>query len=116
VVFDPVGGDAYEAATKVIAFGGRILVVGFAGGQVPTPALNHALLKNYAIVGLHWGRYLQEDPALVRRCHEDLCRLVDVGAIKPLVSEQISFEAAAAGLTRLAAGATVGRVVVHPPA
>jgi len=59
VVFDPVGGDAYEAATKVIAFGGRILVVGFAGGQVPTPALNHALLKNYAIVGLHWGRYLQ---------------------------------------------------------
>jgi len=53
VVFDPVGGDAYTGSAKCIAFEGRIVVVGFAGGTIPAPALNHALVKNYSILGLH---------------------------------------------------------------
>ncbi|MYW29512.1 zinc-binding dehydrogenase, partial [Streptomyces sp. SID2119] len=57
VVYDPVGGDAYAKSVKCIAFEGRVLVVGFAGGSIPAPALNHALVKNYSIVGLHWGLY-----------------------------------------------------------
>src|SRR5690606_9587959 len=57
VVYDPVGGESYTRSTKCIAFEGRILVIGFASGTIPTPGLNHALVKNYSLLGLHWGLY-----------------------------------------------------------
>jgi acyl dehydratase len=111
VVYDPVGGDAYQRSTKCIAFEGRILVIGFAGGQIQSAALNHALVKNYSIVGLHWGLYAKMNPALMRVCHDELSRLAADGAIKPLVSERLALEEVADGLQRLADGTTVGRVV-----
>jgi len=110
VVYDPVGGEAYQRSTRCIAFEGRILLVGFAGGQIQSAALNHALVKNYSIVGLHWGLYTTRDPALVRRCHDELCALVAEGLARPLVSERLALEAMADGLQRLADGTTVGRV------
>jgi len=114
VVYDPVGGDAYQRSTKCIAFEGRILVVGFAGGQIQSAALNHALVKNYSIVGLHWGLYLTKNPALVRACHEELSELAAAGVVKPLVSERLALDAVADGLKRLADGTTVGRVAYVP--
>jgi NADPH2:quinone reductase len=110
VVYDPVGGDTYQRSTKCIAFEGRILVVGFAGGQIQSAALNHALVKNYSILGLHWGLYTSKDPALLRQCHQELCTLVADGLVKPLVSERLHLGAVADGLQRLADGTTVGRV------
>jgi NADPH2:quinone reductase len=110
VVYDPVGGDAYQRSTKCIAFEGRILLVGFAGGQIQSAALNHALVKNYSIVGLHWGLYTTKDPALVRACHDELSKLAADGMVKPLVSERLALDAVADGLQRLADGTTVGRV------
>jgi NADPH2:quinone reductase len=115
VVFDPVGGDAFAAATKVIAFEGRIVVIGFAGGVIPQAAANHLLVKNYSVVGLHWGLYRQKDPELVRRAHEELTGLVVAGGIRPMIGEQVAFGNAVDGLTRLASGATTGRLVVLPP-
>jgi NADPH2:quinone reductase len=115
VVFDPVGGDAYSLAARAVAFEGRIVVVGFAGGKVTEVQLNHVLLKNYSIIGLHWGLYRAQDPKLVRRAHDDLCNLVEAGGVRPVVSERLPFEEAAQGLARLAKGETVGRVTVLPP-
>jgi NADPH2:quinone reductase len=112
VVYDPVGGEAYQRSTKCISFEGRILIIGFAGGEIQSAPLNHALIKNYSIVGLHWGLYAKENPALMRECHEELCKLAAKGAIKPLVSERLSLDAMADGLQRLADGSTVGRVVL----
>jgi NADPH2:quinone reductase len=110
VVYDPVGGEVYERSTKCIAFEGRILVVGFAGGGIQSAALNHALVKNYSIVGLHWGLYNRFDPAAVAECHRDLTALAARGAVRPLVSERLSLEHVADGVQRLADGLTVGRV------
>ncbi|MEU9097851.1 NADPH:quinone oxidoreductase family protein [Streptomyces sp. NPDC048361] len=112
VIFDPVGGDAYAKSAKCVAFEGRIVIVGFASGSVPAPALNHALVKNYSIVGLHWGLYAQKDPASIVRCHEQLTRLAADGAIKPLISERVPLKDAAAAVQRVADGTTTGRVVV----
>ncbi|MDX6351844.1 MAG: NADPH:quinone reductase [Streptomyces sp.] len=114
VVFDPVGGDAYTRSTKCIAFEGRIVVVGFTSGTIPAPGLNHALVKNYAILGLHWGLYNTQDPAAVRRCHDTLTRLAAEGAVKPLVSERVPLTGAADAVQRVADGTTTGRVVVIP--
>ena len=114
VVYDSVGGEAYARSTKCIAFEGRILVVGFAGGQIQSAALNHALVKNYSIVGLHWGLYQTKNPQLIRDCHAQLSKLVADGAIRPLVGERLGLEEVASGLQRLADGATVGRIVFTP--
>ncbi|MFE9236611.1 NADPH:quinone oxidoreductase family protein [Streptomyces sp. NPDC007007] len=114
VVYDPVGGDAYAKSTKCVAFEGRILVVGFASGVIPTPALNHALVKNYSVVGLHWGLYNTKDPAAVRTCHEELTELATQGIVKPLVSERVAMAEAAEAVQRVADGTSTGRIVVLP--
>jgi NADPH2:quinone reductase len=111
VVYDPVGGNVYQRSTKCIAFEGRILVVGFAGGQIQSAALNHALVKNYSILGLHFFLYATKNPALVRACHDELTKLAANGMVKPLVSERLALGAVAKGLQRVADGTTVGRVV-----
>ncbi|MEP9394422.1 NADPH:quinone oxidoreductase family protein [Gordonia sp. VNQ95] len=114
IVFDPVGGDAYAGSTKCIAFEGRIVVIGFAGGTIPQPALNHALIKNYSIVGLHWGLYQTKNPEVIDDCHAELLRLADKGLVTPLISERLAFTDVADGLSRLGAGTTVGRLVFLP--
>ncbi|MGV9789377.1 NADPH:quinone oxidoreductase family protein [Streptomyces sp. NPDC003435] len=114
VIYDPVGGEAYAQSAKLVAFEGRIVVVGFASGSIPTPALNHALVKNYSIVGLHWGLYNTKNPKLVLRCHEELTELAARGAIKPLVSERVPFAGAADAVQRVADGVTTGRIAVLP--
>jgi NADPH2:quinone reductase len=111
VVYDPVGGDAYMRSTKCVAFEGRILVIGFAGGTIQTPGLNHALIKNYSIVGLHWGLYHERDPHSIVDAHHELVRLADSGAIKPLISERLPLADLAGGVQRVGDGKTVGRVV-----
>ncbi|MGH3356960.1 MAG: NADPH:quinone oxidoreductase family protein [Nocardioidaceae bacterium] len=111
VVYDPVGGEAYARSTKCIAFEGRIIVVGFASGTVPSAALNHALIKNYSILGLHWGLYHQQDPAAIRRCHEDVSALAEGGLVKPLIGDRLAADQVANGVQRLADGETVGRIV-----
>jgi NADPH2:quinone reductase len=114
VVYDPVGGDAFRRSTKCVAFEGRILVVGFASGDIPQAALNHALVKNYSILGLHWGLYARLDPGSVRDCHAELTRLAAAGAIRTLVSERLSLADVPDGMARLADGTTTGRVVFIP--
>ncbi|MFF4395260.1 NADPH:quinone oxidoreductase family protein [Streptomyces sp. NPDC001480] len=114
VIYDPVGGEAYTQSAKVVAFEGRIVVVGFASGSIPSPGLNHALVKNYSILGLHWGLYNTKNPKLVQHCHEQLTELAARGAILPLVSERVPLADAAAAVQRVGDGVTIGRVAVVP--
>jgi NADPH:quinone reductase len=114
VVYDSVGGDAFRRSVKCIAFEGRILIVGFASGDIPAAALNHALLKNYSILGLHWGLYRRQAPRAVRYCYTELTRLATAGKIRPLISERLRLADVPDGLQRLAEGATTGRIVFLP--
>jgi NADPH2:quinone reductase len=114
VVYDPVGGEAYARSTKCIAFEGRILIIGFASGQIPTATLNHALIKNYSIVGLHWNLYATKDPQSLKDAHTQLTALVADGLIRPLVGERLRLGDVAHGLARLADGDVIGRLVFVP--
>ena len=114
VVYDPVGGETYARSTKCIAFEGRILIIGFASGQIPTATLNHALIKNYSIVGLHWGLYATKDPQSLKDAHTQLSALVADVLIRPLISERLPLGDVADGLARLADGDVVGRLVFVP--
>jgi NADPH2:quinone reductase len=116
VVWDPVGGDVFDASRRCIAFEGRLVVVGFTSGRIPEVPAGHVLVKNYSVVGLHWGLYRSKDPAVVQDTHTALRRLYADGKIRPLVSERVPMAGAPQALTRLAARATVGKVVVLPGA
>lgn len=113
VVFDPVGGDLFDASRRVVAFEGRYLVIGFAGGRIPDAPANHVLVKNYAVVGVHWGLYRSERPEVVAAGQAAVLDLVASGRIDPLVGAVRPFDDAAAALDDLAAGRTTGKVVVQ---
>ena len=114
VVFDPVGGEAFYKSTKCIAFEGRILVVGFASGDVPAAALNHALVKNYDILGLQGRTYRFLENEATKDHYAALLKLTETGAIRTAVTERLSLADVPDGLRRLGAGLTTGRIVFIP--
>ncbi|MEU8900514.1 NADPH:quinone oxidoreductase family protein [Nocardia sp. NPDC048505] len=114
VVYDPVGGQTYLRSTKCVASDGRVVVVGFSAGEVQAPMLNHALVKNYSIIGLHWGLYSERRHPAVAEAHAALTDLAERGQIAPVIDSLCALADLPEALTRLAAGATVGRVVVLP--
>ena len=116
VIYDPVGGDTFDRSRKCIAFEGRLLVIGFAGGRIPDAPANHILIKNYSVVGVHWGLYNRLDPAVPRAIHDDLVRLYAEGKIDPLVSQVLPMEQAPEALTALGSRGTVGKIVVRTTA
>jgi NADPH:quinone reductase len=114
VIFDPVGGDTFERSRRCIAWEGRLLVIGAAGGRYFDAPTNHILVKNYSVVGVHWGGYRTRNPDLVAQAHAELVDLHAAGAITPLVSQVVSLDDAVPALDSLTAGRTVGKVVVIP--
>lgn len=114
VIYDPVGGDVFDRSRKCIAWEGRILVIGFAGGRIADARTNHALLKNYAVVGVHWGAYARHDRAVMRHAHAELVRLHGEGRIRPLVHAEVPLEQMPDALRTIVTRRTVGKVLVRP--
>jgi NADPH2:quinone reductase len=114
VVFDPVGGDVFVRSTKCIAFEGRILVIGFTSGQFPEVRANHLLVKNYAVVGLHWGLYAIMEPQSLLDAQRALDELYLAGKIKPLISERVPLGEAPAAMARVAGRGSVGKILLIP--
>jgi NADPH2:quinone reductase len=112
VIYDPVGGDTFDRSRKCVAFEGRILVIGFTSGRIPEAPANHILVKNYSVVGVHWGLYNRLRPQVPRQIHDDLVRLYSEGKIDPLVSQVVPMEDAPQALEALGSRGTVGKIVV----
>ena len=112
VIFDPIGGDVFEASLRSIAWGGRLLVIGFASGQIPRIPANLLLVKNASAVGFYWGSYRRHDPARVRTAFETLLRWYGEGRISPLVSEVRPLAEAPQALERLLARKSSGKIVL----
>jgi NADPH:quinone reductase len=114
VIYDPVGGDVFDRSRRCVAFEGRILVIGFAGGRIPEAPINHLLMKNYAVVGVHWGLYRRLLPHLVPDIHEHLVDLHREGLIDPLIGAEVRFADAPEGIAMLAERRALGKIVVLP--
>lgn len=114
VVYDPVGGEYFDVARRLLAWEGRLLVVGFASGTIPTAPANHTLVKNYSIVGVHMGGYRSRDLAVVHRCYDEVYRMLAEGTIEPLISEVVDLADLPRALRDLADRKTTGRVVLDP--
>ena len=112
VVYDPVGGDVFKASLRSMAFEGRILVIGFAGGEVPQIPANHLLVKNVDVIGFFWGAYkVHNRDRLVKSIYQ----LVDwwkEGRLKPHVSKTFPLSDAQQAIEYLLARKSTGKVVI----
>lgn len=112
VCFDAVGGEAYQKARRCMAWDGRLLIIGFVGGIADAPT-NHILLKNYSVVGVHWGASLMRDPAAVGRQMAAVMALAESGDVSPPLYPPYSFDEAAQALQDLADRKVYGKAVVE---
>lgn len=90
------------------------MVIGFAGGRIAEVPTNHVLVKNYSVVGMHWGLYTRVMPDLVRSTHDDLVLLYERGEIDPLIFRTVSFEKLPMALNFLGSRGSYGKVVTRP--
>lgn len=114
VIYDSVGGEVTDRSLKCIAWNGRLLVIGFASGDIPEIKLNRVLLKNISVVGLHWSAYPDREPQRIDDCFEGLFEMSARGEIDPLVSARYPLEEAGRALEALASRKTVGKIVLVP--
>jgi NADPH2:quinone reductase len=112
VIYDPVGGDVFDLSSKCIAPGGRLLVVGFASGRIPSIASNRLLLKNMSAVGVFWGRQVIESPSYLRNTQQALFRLYDEGKIRPVVSQAYPLADAPRALADITGRNVAGKAVL----
>ncbi len=112
VIIDPVGGDLFETVFRSIAWNGRMLVIGFASGTIPSLPANLPLLKGAAVIGVFWGSFAQRQPQDNVANFERLFAWYAEGKLKPLVSQTFALEDTAQAINTLAARKAVGKLVI----
>ena len=112
VIYDPVGGDIFDPSTKCIAPEGRLLVIGFVSGRIPSVAANRVLLKNISIVGVLWGGYIQQHPKYPAKVDIALAEWYREGKICPAIAAVFPFDRAPEGLRFLADRKAMGKAVL----
>jgi NADPH:quinone reductase len=116
IVFDPVGGDVFDESTRCVAFGGKLIVVGFTSGRIADISTNIPLIKGFSIIGLRAGEYARRFPergsAITRAIH----RLAEAGAITPAIDRTLPLSRWREGFEAMAGRDLVGKVVFVPGA
>jgi NADPH2:quinone reductase len=112
IVLDSVGGDVFDAALRVLAWRGRMVVIGFAAGRIPEIKAGYLLVKNIAVAGLQWSDYRDREPVAVRRVQDELFALLAAGSIAPHVMAELPLARFAEALTLLARGQVLGKIVL----
>jgi NADPH2:quinone reductase len=113
VIYDPVGGELFDQCMRSIAWKGRVLVIGFASGEIPKVPVNLALLKGCEIVGVFWGAFTQREPEVHRENTRELLEFATSGKLKPHISATFPLEQAGEALAVLAERKALGKVIVR---
>ncbi len=114
VVYDAIGGDVFNAAFRATNPEGRLLPIGFAGGEVPQILANHLLVKNLTVIGFYIGGYLNFRPEIVRNSFETLFNWHAEGRIKPHISNVLPLSDVAKGMNLMKERASTGKIVITP--
>lgn len=113
IVIDPVGGDRFTDSLRALRrAGGRVVVVGFTGGSIPTVKVNRLLLRNTEVIGAGWGEAALQDQALNREIGAAIDPLLRSGAVRPIVGPRFAFDDAASALRTLDERRAIGKVVL----
>ena len=114
IVIDPVGGAVTEAALRAMAWRGRLVVIGFAAGSIPTIKANYLLLKNIAVTGLQWSDYRERDPDWIERVQMEIFDLWSMGQLVPQIADNLPLANFAKALERLKNGSAHGKIILVP--
>ncbi|KPF49255.1 NADPH:quinone oxidoreductase [beta proteobacterium AAP121] len=112
VVYDPVGGDLAEPVFRSIAWRGRYLVVGFAGGAIPALPWNLALLKGASVVGVFWGDFVRREPAASQAALQQLAGWYAAGQIKPVIDQTLPMSELKAAYARMGSRQVIGKLLL----
>lgn len=112
VIVENVGGDVFDGCMKCVAWGGRVVIVGFTSGQIPELRLNRVLLKHISVVGLHFGPMHRHEPDTVKKGFAVLASLYCQKKLAPMVSKSLPLEQVAEALEALGSRKTVGKIVL----
>lgn len=112
VVADPVGGDVFDESQRCIAFGGRLLVLGFASGRIPALEANRALIKGFSVIGVRAGEYGRHWPERHREHLAAVTRLAETGVLRPTIGARFTLAEAPAALAAMASRSVTGKIVV----
>jgi NADPH2:quinone reductase len=112
VVIDPVGGAFGAAALRALAWCGRLVVIGFASGEIPSFRANYLLVKNISVLGLHWSDYRERAPGLVARVQADLFARYQQGRLAPLIERQLPFADFKEALRAFRDGTVQGKIIL----
>jgi len=113
IVLDPLGDDIFDASIRAMAWSGRLVVIGFAAGRIPTVKVNYLLVKNISVSGLQWSDYRERNPELVREVQQTLYGLHAEGLLRPTITEVVPLEQLARPLRILADGKGKGKYVLQ---
>ncbi len=113
VIYDPVGGDTFAASLRAIAPGGRILIVGFASGDVPQIPANILLVKNVSTIGLNWGAYKTLDPEMMAASMAELMGWFAEGSLNPHISHRYALEDFAEALDMFTSRKATGKIILE---
>lgn len=113
VIYDPVGGDVFDLSSKCIAPFGRLLVVGFASGRIPSIAANRILLKNMSVVGVLWGNHVKAHPEYGAATHAELARMYEQGLIRPVVAQSYPLPDLVRAFDDMSSRKVIGKIVVE---
>ena len=116
VVYDAVGGDIFDQVRRLVAWDGRLLIIGFTSGRIADAPTNHILLKNYSIVGVHWGAHLARRSEALAQDWDSVVELFGTGKVDPLISSVRPLDEALQALGEIGSRRTVGKVVIRPDA
>jgi NADPH2:quinone reductase len=114
VIYDPVGGDVFDESTRCIAFGGRILSIGFTSGRLPVLPVNIALIKGFSVHGVRAGEYGRQNPEKGRENNEAIWKLAEEGKVKPRVDREYPLDGWREAFETLAQRTVVGKTVIRP--
>jgi len=114
VVYDVVGGEAFDACSRAMARNGRLLIIGFASGTIPQFPVNLALVKEYAVVGVFWGNFTRAEPEVYTDNMKELIGWYQSGKVKPVVEGRYPLSDAADVLTRVLGRGATGKIVLEP--
>lgn len=114
VVYDPVGGEAFDRSLRVIGWGGRLLVVGFASGTIPRVSVNIPLIKGFSVVGVRAGEYGRRDPVAGRANEQAIQALAEQGILRPVVGARFSLADGVNALRALRDRKAAGKLVICP--
>jgi NADPH2:quinone reductase len=114
VIYDPVGGDVFDESTRCIAFDGRLLVIGFTSGRIPTVSVNMPLIKGFSVMGVRAGEYGRQFPDKGRENAEAIWTMADQGVIRPHVHAEFDLDHWREAFDLLADRKVVGKAVITP--